>query len=94
MGPTPAEVVERLAQPDFADLRAVVSWRGVVAAPDVCHVSLALSYLDLLQRESCGRCEPCRIGTDIMRRLLRRLLVGQGHGRRRRHAARAGRADR
>ncbi len=77
-GPTPADVVERLAQEDYADLRAVVSWRGVVASPDVCHVSLASRYLDLLQRESCGRCGPCRIGTDVMRRLLRRLLSGQG----------------
>jgi hypothetical protein len=50
----------------------------VVAREGACHVSLALAYLDLLQKESCGRCGPCRIGTDIMRRLLRRLAGGQG----------------
>ena len=77
-GPTAAEVAERLAQPDFADVRAVVSWRGVAAQPDVCFVSLALEYLALVQRESCGRCGPCRIGTELMRRLLEQIQVGRG----------------
>ncbi len=77
-GPYAEEVVARLARPDLADVRAVVSWRGVAASDEVCHVSLALAYLDLLQRESCGRCTPCRIGTDVMRRAFRRLQSGQG----------------
>jgi NADPH-dependent glutamate synthase beta subunit-like oxidoreductase len=62
-------------------LKAVVSWRGAVLQPGVCEVSLALSYLDLLQEESCGRCSPCRIGTEVMRRILRRLEAGKGKRR-------------
>ena len=77
-GPAAAEVAERLAQQDFADVRAVVSWRGVAAQPDVCFVSLALEYLALVQRESCGRCGPCRIGTELMRRLLEQIQAGRG----------------
>ena len=77
-GPAAEELAQRLRRPDLADIRAVVSWRGAVVEPGVCHVSLALAYLDLLQRESCGRCTPCRIGTDIMRRSLRRLQTGSG----------------
>ena len=77
-GPSPQEVVDRLGKPDLAEVRALVSWRGAVAGPDVCHVSLALAYLDLLQCESCGRCTPCRIGIEMMRRALRRLRDGGG----------------
>jgi NADH-quinone oxidoreductase subunit F len=77
-GPAAEDVVARLGRDDLKDIRAVVSWRGVVAQPEVCFVSLGLAYLDLVQRESCGRCSPCRIGTDIMRRVLGRLAQGRG----------------
>lgn len=77
-GPEAETVMERLGRSDLAGVRAVVSWRGVVAEPDVCFVSLGIKYLDLLQQESCGRCTPCRIGTDVMRRCLRRLAKGAG----------------
>ncbi len=77
-GPPAENVVARLGRDDLKDVRAVVSWRGVVAQPDVCFVSLGLAYLDLVQRESCGRCSPCRIGIDLMRRALGRLADGRG----------------
>lgn len=80
-GPDAEAVRARLSKPDMADLKAVVSWRGAVLQPGVCPVSLALSYLDLLQEESCGRCSPCRIGTEVMRRILRRLEAGEGRQR-------------
>ncbi|MHB1343792.1 MAG: FAD-dependent oxidoreductase [Thermoleophilia bacterium] len=80
-GPDGETVRARLAKPDMADLKAVVSWRGAVLRPGVCPVSLALSYLDLLQEESCGRCSPCRIGTEVMRRILLRLEAGEGRRR-------------
>ncbi|MHB9150194.1 MAG: FAD-dependent oxidoreductase [Thermoleophilia bacterium] len=80
-GPDGDVVSARLAKPDMSDVRAVVSWRGAVLTPGVCVVSLALAYLDLLQEESCGRCSPCRIGTDVMRRILRRMERGEGRVR-------------
>lgn len=80
-GPDGDAISARLAKPDMSDVRAIVSWRGAVLTPGVCVVSLALAYLDLLQEESCGRCSPCRIGTDVMRRILRRLERGEGRPR-------------
>ncbi len=78
-GEAPGEqAVERFSKGDFSSVRAVVSWRGVVAHADVCFVSLALSYLDLVQSESCGRCTPCRIGTQVMRAIMRRVAAGTG----------------
>jgi NADPH-dependent glutamate synthase beta subunit-like oxidoreductase len=80
-GPDGEAVCARLSKPDLGEIRAVVSWRGAVFEPDVCAVSMALAYLDLVQEESCGRCGPCRIGTDLMRKSLRRLEKGDGAAR-------------
>lgn len=79
-GPPPEEVLARLGQPDMADVKAVMSWRGVVIRDDVCVVDLALTYIRLLQEESCGRCGPCRIGVDILRELLEQLAAGESDG--------------
>ncbi len=75
-GPAPEQVLARLDQPDLSDVKAVMSWRGVVVKGDVCLVGLGLSYIKLLQEESCGRCGPCRIGVDILRELLENLAAG------------------
>jgi len=80
-GPTPEEVAARLQGEDLREIRGLVSWRGAVLREGVCAVSLGLQYLELVQRESCGRCTPCRIGADVMRRSLARLAAGQGSAR-------------
>ena len=77
-GPAAEQVIERLQQPDMQDVKAVVSWRGVVVNGDVCLVDLARQYLRLIQEESCGRCGPCRIGVDVMRELFEKLAAGEG----------------
>jgi len=76
-GPPADEVVARLQQADMDDVKAVVSWRGVVLDGDVCVVELARRYLRLIQEESCGRCGPCRIGVDVMREIFERLAAGE-----------------
>jgi NADPH-dependent glutamate synthase beta subunit-like oxidoreductase len=76
-GPAPEQVLARLDQADMADVKAILSWRGVVVRGEVCLVDLALKYIRLLQEESCGRCGPCRIGVDILRELLENLAAGQ-----------------
>src|SRR5680860_298440 len=76
-GPPVDRVIEQMGGAGLQGIKAVVTWRGVVAHEDVCFVRLALEYLDLLQKESCGRCTPCRIGTQIMRRILHRLRDGE-----------------
>jgi NADH-quinone oxidoreductase subunit F len=44
-------------------------------------VWLADNLLHFYRHESCGKCTPCREGTDWLYRLLQRLLNGQGSAR-------------
>ncbi|OFW61103.1 MAG: hypothetical protein A2133_00560 [Actinobacteria bacterium RBG_16_64_13] len=76
-GPEPSEVAARMQEPDMKQVKAIVSWRGVVVNGEVCLVDLALRYLRLIQEESCGRCGPCRIGVDVMRELFEKLAAGE-----------------
>ncbi len=80
-GPDAETVVARLQKPDMADIKAVVSWRGAILDPAVCPVSLARAYVALVQQESCGRCSPCRVGTQVIQRILVRLEQGKGRKR-------------
>jgi NADH-quinone oxidoreductase subunit F len=46
---------------------------------DTCDmVWLAENLLHFYRHESCGKCTPCREGTDWLYRLLHRLMQGQG----------------
>ncbi len=58
-------------------IKGVVSWRGAYFTDDACPVEMALAYLRLLQKESCGRCGPCRIGVDILIELIELLVRGE-----------------
>lgn len=75
-GPPSPEAAEVLRPDVEAGLRAVMCWRGAAGVSDVCYVSLGLAHLDLLRRESCGRCTPCRIGVHLMQEILTRLREG------------------
>lgn len=39
---------------------------------------IALRTIEFYAHESCGRCSPCRHGSDSIRRLIKRLLDGEG----------------
>jgi NADH-quinone oxidoreductase subunit F len=41
-------------------------------------VWLADNLLHFYRHESCGKCTPCREGTDWLYRLLHRMLTGEG----------------
>jgi NADPH-dependent glutamate synthase beta subunit-like oxidoreductase len=69
-------VLARLQQPDMQGIKGVVSWRGAFLTGDACPVEMGLAYLRLLQRESCGRCGPCRIGVDVLIELIEKLASG------------------
>lgn len=43
-----------------------------------CMVDLARYFMTFTQRESCGKCTPCRVGTKRMLEILERLCLGQG----------------
>jgi NADH-quinone oxidoreductase subunit F len=45
---------------------------------DTCMVDVARYFLDFAQRESCGQCLPCRVGTKQMFDILDSITRGQG----------------
>ncbi|MBN1333641.1 MAG: 4Fe-4S binding protein, partial [Synergistales bacterium] len=50
----------------------------VVMDEDNCMVDVAKFFLEFTQRESCGKCTPCREGTKQMLLLLEKISKGQG----------------
>ena len=50
----------------------------VVLDEDDCMVDVARFFLEFTQRESCGKCTPCRIGTKHMLNLLEKIVAGEG----------------
>ena len=45
---------------------------------DTCMVDVAKFFMDFIQRESCGKCIPCREGTRRMLEILQRITRGRG----------------
>jgi len=43
-----------------------------------CMVAIAKFFLEFTQKESCGKCPPCRIGTKRMLETLERITSGNG----------------
>ncbi|MDR1733221.1 MAG: NADH-quinone oxidoreductase subunit NuoF [Synergistaceae bacterium] len=50
----------------------------VVMDEDNCMVDIARFFLEFTQRESCGKCTPCREGTKQMLLLLEKICSGKG----------------
>jgi len=58
---------------------AIVGSGGMVVVDDeTCMVDLARFFLDFTQKESCGKCVPCRLGTKRMLETLDRIIDGDG----------------
>ncbi len=58
---------------------AIVGSGGmVVVDEETCMVDLARFFLDFTQKESCGKCVPCRLGTKRMLETLDRIIAGDG----------------
>ncbi len=58
---------------------AIVGSGGmVVVDEETCMVDLARFFLDFTQKESCGKCVPCRLGTKRMLETLDRIIDGDG----------------
>jgi NADH:ubiquinone oxidoreductase subunit F (NADH-binding)/(2Fe-2S) ferredoxin len=49
----------------------------IVIDEDTCVVDLALYFLNFTQKESCGKCVPCRVGTWQMVNILERIVKGK-----------------
>ena len=74
---------EHLDEPlDFDSVKkfnAIVGSGGmVVMGKDTCMVEVARFFMSFTQRESCGKCTPCREGTKRMLEILERIVNGQG----------------
>ena len=73
---------------DYESLKTVGAMMGsgglVVMDEDTCMVDVAKFFMDFIQRESCGKCIPCREGTRRMLETLEQVTQGRarenGHG--------------
>jgi NADH:ubiquinone oxidoreductase subunit F (NADH-binding) len=67
---------------DYESLKEAGSIMGsggmVVMDEDTCMVDVARYFLDFTQKESCGKCAPCRLGTRQMLEILRDVTAKQG----------------
>ena len=50
----------------------------VVMDKNTCMVEVARFFMNFTQRESCGKCVPCREGTKRMLEILERIVEGKG----------------
>jgi NADH-quinone oxidoreductase subunit F len=50
----------------------------VVMDENTCMVDVARYFLDFTQKESCGECVPCRLGTKQMLNILEDITAGKG----------------
>ncbi|MBU1600129.1 NADH-quinone oxidoreductase subunit NuoF, partial [bacterium] len=50
----------------------------VVMDEDNCMIEIARFFMEFTQKESCGKCTPCRIGTKRMLEILTRITEGEG----------------
>jgi len=67
---------------DYDSLTAAGSMMGsggmVVLDQDTCIVDVARFFLDFTEKESCGKCVPCRLGTKQMLTILEDITEGRG----------------
>jgi NADH:ubiquinone oxidoreductase subunit F (NADH-binding)/NADH:ubiquinone oxidoreductase subunit E len=67
---------------DFRALAEAGSMLGsgavVVVGGDVCMLELALNVGRFFRNESCGKCVPCRVGSEKIVALLEGILAGRG----------------
>ncbi len=79
-GCLPADMLDMSV--DFDSLTRAGSIMGsgglVVMDEDTCMVDVARYFLDFNQRESCGQCIPCRLGTRQMFEILDDITKGEG----------------
>jgi len=83
---TPVLLPEHLdAQASFDGLVTVGSMLGsaglIVMDETTCMVWAAENLLHFYRHESCGKCTPCREGTDWLHKILQRIERGEGQMR-------------
>lgn len=80
-GCIPAYLGETIVDYDSVNATGAIMGSGgmVVMDETTCMVDMARFFLDFTQKESCGKCTFCRIGTKRMLEILERICTGDGH---------------
>ncbi|MBQ1484044.1 MAG: 4Fe-4S binding protein [Eubacterium sp.] len=79
-GCIPASLIDTpVTYEDITKTGAIVGSGGmIVTDEDTCMVDIARYFLDFTRKESCGKCNYCRIGTKRMLEILERITEGKG----------------
>ncbi len=61
------------------EIGAIMGSGGLIIMDEnTCVVDIARFFLEFVQKESCGKCVPCRVGTRHMLDILNRICAGEG----------------
>ena len=79
-GCIPAELIDTpVTYEDINKTGAIVGSGGMIVMDEnTCMVDMARYFLDFTQKESCGKCNYCRLGTKRMLEILERITNGEG----------------
>jgi NADH-quinone oxidoreductase subunit F len=79
-GCVPAELFDTPVDYDsLAEVGTIMGSGGVVVMDEsTCMVDFARFFLDFAEKESCGECVPCRLGTKQMLEILEDIVAGRG----------------
>lgn len=79
-GCIPSELIETPV--DYENINktgAIVGSGGMIVMDETtCMVDMARYFLDFTRKESCGKCNYCRVGTKRMLEILERITKGEG----------------
>ncbi|MFO7853122.1 MAG: NADH-ubiquinone oxidoreductase-F iron-sulfur binding region domain-containing protein [Bacteroidota bacterium] len=78
-GCIPSELLDtRVTYETLAEIGSIMGSGGlIVMDADTCIVDVARYFLDFIQKESCGKCTPCRVGTRHMVEMLEKICRGE-----------------
>ncbi|MGB9620859.1 MAG: NADH-quinone oxidoreductase subunit NuoF [Brevinematia bacterium] len=66
---------------DYESLKQVGSIMGsggfIVMDENTCMVDVAKFFMEFCADESCGKCIPCRVGTNVMKNILQKITEGR-----------------
>jgi NADH-quinone oxidoreductase subunit F len=78
----PDQLDVRASFDDIAKAGSLLGSAAIIVLDDTtCMVWLAENLLHFYRHESCGKCTPCREGTDWLHKILRRIERGEGQTR-------------
>lgn len=79
-GCLPADFID--LQVDYEELTKAGSIMGsggmIILDEDTCMVDLARYFIEFTYKESCGKCSPCRVGSQHLLNLLTEITEGKG----------------